>query len=64
MMNYIHISLGNLKKILKITEGIKVSSEYIKKAQIITNKLYWRNPDIATYNHVSFNEQRVPVDDG
>ena len=40
MMNYIHISLGNLKKILKITEGIKVSSEYIKKAQIITNKLY------------------------
>ena len=59
-----HISLGNLKKILKITKGISVSREYIRKAQIMTNKLYWRNPSITTCNYVSFDVQWIPVDEG
>ena len=53
-----------LKKILKITKSITVSREYIIKAQIITNKFYWINPDITTYNHISFDVQWIPVEEG
>ena len=36
----------------------------IIKALIITNKFYWRNPEITTYNHVSFDLQWISVEEG
>ena len=47
-LNSLHwISLRDKNKILKITLGLSISHEYIRKAQLITDELFWRNENIA-----------------
>lgn len=64
-INSLHwISLRDISKILKITLGIELSHEYIRKAQLTTDELYWRNKAIFNPNRVSYDVQWVPVDKG
>lgn len=64
-MNSLHwISLRDISKILKITSGIELSHEYIRKVQLTTDKLYWRNKEIFNPNRVSYDVQWIPVDKG
>ena len=54
-MNSLHwISLRDILKILKITLGIELSHEYIRKIQLTTDKLYWRNEEIFNPNRISY----------
>lgn len=59
-----YISLGNVVEIIKSTMGIIVSREYVRKSQIITNKLSWKNPNINSSDYVAYDSQWVPVDKG
>lgn len=59
-----HISLGDVVEIIKSTLGITVSREYIRKSQIITNKLTWRNPNIKSSDYIAYDAQWIPVDEG
>ena len=64
-MNSLHwISLRDILKILKITLGIELSHEYIRKIQLTTDKLYWRNEEIFNPNRISYDVQWIPVDKG
>ena len=64
-MNSLHwISLRDISKILKITFGIELSHEYIRKTQLTTDELYWRNEEIFNSNRVSYDVQWIPVDKG
>ena len=62
-MNSLHwISLRDTVKILKITLGITVSKEYVRKARLITNKLYWCNEKYKNTKYVNYDVQWIPVD--
>ena len=62
-MNSLHwISLRDISKILKITFGIELSHEYIRKTQLTADELYWRNEEIFNSNRVSYDVQWIPVD--
>lgn len=58
------ISLGDVSRIFKITKGANLSREFIRKAQIITEKLSWRNSNITSSDYIAYDCQWVPVDDG
>ena len=64
-LNSLHwISLRDKQKILKLTLGLSVSIEYIRKAQLITDKLFWRDESIVASDYVNYDVQWVPVDFG
>ena len=64
-LNSLHwISLRDKQKILKLTLGISVSHEYIRKAQSITDKLFWRNESIVAPDYVNYDVQWIPTDTG
>ena len=58
------ISLNDKNKIIKSTLGLEISSEYIRKAQLITDELFWRNPNIIAPDYVNYDVQWIPVDSG
>ena len=58
------ISLGDVSRIFKITKGANLSREFIRKAQIITEKLSWRNSNITSSDYIAYDCQWIPVDDG
>ena len=41
-----------------------VSHEYIRKAQLITNELFWRNKNIVAPDYVNYDVQWIPTDSG
>ena len=64
-LNSLHwISLRDKQKILKLTLGISVSHEYIRKAQLITNELFWKNENIVAPDYVNYDVQWIPTDSG
>ena len=64
-LNSLHwISLRDKSKIIKLTLGISISTEYIRKAQLITNKLFWRDESIIAPDYVNYDVQWIPTDSG
>lgn len=64
-INSLHwISLRDIQKIIKITLGITISHEFIRKAELITDKLYWCDENFTSANYVNYDCQWVPVDSG
>lgn len=64
-LNSLHwISLRGTVKIIKLTLGIDVSHEYVRKAQLITDELFWINKDIIAPDYVNYDVQWIPTDSG
>ena len=64
-LNSLHwISLRDITKIIKITLGINITHEYVRKAELITDELYWRNEEYLTANYINYDCQWIPVDEG
>lgn len=64
-LNSLHwISLRDKSKILKLTLGISVSPEYIRKVQLITDELFWRDKSIIAPDYVNYDVQWIPTDSG
>ena len=64
-INSLHwISLRDIVKIIKITLGISISKEYVRKAELITDKLYWSNEEYNNAKYVNYDCQWIPVDEG
>ena len=64
-INSLHwISLRDIVKIIKITLGISISKEYVRKAELITDKLYWCNEEYNNAKYVNYDCQWIPVDEG
>lgn len=64
-LNSLHwISLRDIEKIIKITLGISISKEYVRKAELITDELYWCNEEYMNAKYVNYDCQWIPVDEG
>ena len=64
-LNSLHwISLRDKVKIVKTTLGLPISHEYVRKAQLVTDELYWRNENIMAPDYVNYDVQWVPIDSG
>ena len=62
-LNSLHwISLRDKSKIIKATLNISVSYEYVRKAQLITDKLFWKNEDVKNPKYVNYDVQWIPTD--
>ena len=53
-----------LSELYQIFSGILISHETVRKAQIITNKLYYLNQDIKPSGFYGYDVQWEPLDDG
>ena len=64
-LNSLHwISLRDKVKIVKTTLGLPISHEYVRKAQLVTDELYWRNENITAPDYVNYDVQWIPTDQG
>lgn len=64
-LNSLHwISLRDKNKILEITLGLSISHEYVRKAQLITDELFWRNENVVAPDYVNYDVQWIPTDSG
>ena len=64
-LNSLHwISLRDTVKIIKLTLGIDISHEYVRKAQLKTDELFWVNEDITAPDYVNYDVQWIPTDNG
>ena len=64
-LNSLHwISLRDSVKIIKLTLGLDISHEYVRKARLITNDLFWINTDITAPYYVNYDVQWIPTDSG
>lgn len=64
-LNSLHwISLNDKRKIIELLTGIRISHEYIRKAQIITEDLFWVNETIVNPDYINYDVQWIPTDEG
>ena len=64
-LNSLHwISLRDITKIIKIILGISITHEYVRKAELITDELYWCNEEYMNAKYVNYDCQWIPVDEG
>ena len=64
-LNSLHwISLNDKRKIIELLTGITISHEYIRKAQIITEELFWIDKTIVNPNYINYDVQWIPTDEG
>ena len=64
-INSLHwISLNDTRKIIKLLTGISISHEYVRKAQIITNELFWIDETIINPDYINYDVQWIPTDNG
>ena len=64
-LNSLHwISLRDSVKIIKLILGLDISHEYVRKARLITNDLFWINTDITAPYYVNYDVQWIPTDSG
>ena len=58
------ISLNDKRKIIELLTGIIINHEYIRKAQIITEELFWIDKTIVNPNYINYDVQWIPTDEG
>ena len=64
-LNSLHwISLNDKRKIIELLTGITISHEYIRKAQIITEELFWIDKTIFNPDYINYDVQWIPTDEG